>query len=298
MHPTNPHKNGYDMQQLVLALPELAAFVFKNKHQRDTINFADPMAVKLLNKALLKQQYGIIDWDIPDGYLCPPIPGRLDYLCYLSAFLSEQGIDTQQGISGLDIGTGANLIYPLLANRYFKWHMVGSDCDDIAFKSAQKNIQRNKDLNLDIQLRKQNNTQHIFKGVIQADDYFHVTFCNPPFHESRQAAQAGSVRKNKNLNINKQKRSSNVEKISSKDQLNFAGQANELWCEGGEKRFIQTMIRESVEFKHQVGWFSCLVSKKETLNPIKKTLKKVNAQVVEVPMQQGNKISRFIAWRF
>jgi len=297
MHPANPHKHGYDMQALVQALPELGPFVFKNKFQRDTVNFSDPLAVKLLNKALLKAQYGLLDWDIPEGYLCPPIPGRLDYLCYLSEFLEKQGIKPDGPIRALDVGTGANLIYPLLADRMFQWQVIGSDCDETALVSAQQNIQRNQPLGLNIQLRQQKDSQKIFTDVIQPDDYFHVTLCNPPFHESQQAAQAGSMRKNKNLNQNKQKRASNVDKIASKEQLNFAGQANELWCKGGEKRFIQTMIRESVQFKDQVGWFSCLVSKKETLTPIQKVLKKVNANVVIVPMEQGNKISRFIAWR-
>ena len=303
MHSNNPHQNGYDMQALAQALPELAPFIIHNKYDRLTINFSDTKAVKLLNKALLKLEYGLHDWDIPDGYLCPPIPGRVDYLYYLQDYLAQHHYFSVEQkapkvVSALDIGTGANLIYPLLANRVFNWNMVASDIDDGALMSAQENINKNTALDMAINLRKQNSSKHIFKGVIQKDDFFHVTICNPPFHESQQAALEGSVRKNKNLNRNKQKRASNVKAISQSDQLNFSGQSNELWCEGGEKRFIKNMISESKMFSTQVGCFTCLVSKKETLAPIIQALKKASAQFDVIEMSQGNKVSRFIAWHF
>ena len=81
--------------------------------------------------------------------------------------------------------------------------------------------------------------------------------------------------------------------------MNFAGQANELWCEGGELAFIQRMIKESVEFKQNVTWFTCLVSKSEHIKPIEKSLAYFKAEEVKVVnMGQGNKLSRFVAWRF
>ncbi|MGR6874789.1 RlmF-related methyltransferase [Pseudomonas sp. HK3] len=237
MHSNNPHANGYDMQALAQALPELKPHLLRNKYDRLTINFSDALAVKLLNKALLKNEYGLQDWDIPPGFLCPPIPGRVDYLFHLQEYLEQHHFFSANKtapsvVSGLDIGTGANVIYPLLANRSFNWHMVGSDIDDVALSSAKQNLDKNAQLDLSITLRKQSSNEHIFKGIIQADDYFHVTLCNPPFHESQQAAIAGSVRKNKNLNTNKKKRASNVKKIDQTDALNFAGQSNELWCKG------------------------------------------------------------------
>lgn len=299
MHSDNPHHSGYDIEALVKALPELKPHVIEGKSSRLTVNFSDPSAVKLLNKALLIHNHGLIDWDIPKGYLCPPIPGRLDYLCYLNEFLTEQGIDTKsQPIRGLDIGTGANLIYPLLADRFLKWNMVASDIDGGAIESAKRNLKLNQSLNPKIEIRQQTHQDFIFKGVIKEGDHFNVTLCNPPFHGSKEEALAGSERKNKNLNHNKQKRKSNLKKIDRSDQLNFAGLANELWCDGGEKGFILNMIRESQSFKKQVNWFTCLVSKKETLSSLKNRLKKLNADVHIVEMSQGNKISRFIAWQF
>lgn len=299
MHPDNPHQAGYDMPALTSALPELAPFIVQSKQGRASINFSDPIAVKLLNKALLVHHYGIAYWDIPIGYLCPPIPGRVDYLCHLNDYLKGLGVLTSgKSVNGLDIGTGSNLIYPLLASRLYAWSMVGSDIDARSLQNAQHILDKNADLPLDITLRLQSNPDHIFQDVIQSQDNFTFSMCNPPFHASAQAAMAGSERKNRNLNSNKQKRESNQKKISDTQQLNFAGQSNELWCEGGERRFITQMIYESQDVKQQVACFTCLVSKKETLQELKRPLKKVNAQYDVVSMQQGSKESRFIAWRF
>lgn len=303
MHPNNPHANGYDMQALAQVVPELAPLLQTSKHDRLTIDFSNPVAVKLLNKALLIHHYGLEAWDIPDGYLCPPIPGRVDYLCHLAEYLQDHGVlkhplNSNHKLTGLDIGTGANVIYPLLASRLFNWNMVASDIDDRALKSAQANIDNNKSLQLGIELRKQASNRHIFKGIIRDNDYFHLTMCNPPFHASLEAAMSGSVRKNQNLNRNKHKRHSNMAHISQDKQLNFAGQSNELWCKGGEKQFITNMIFESKDYAQQVGYFTCLVSKKETLGPLKRSLNKIAAKFDVIEMAQGNKISRFIAWRF
>ena len=80
--------------------------------------------------------------------------------------------------------------------------------------------------------------------------------------------------------------------------MNFGGQANELWCNGGEALFIKRMIKQSVAFKSQVGWFTTLVSKKENLAKIYKQLDKLKVTRTTIPMTQGNKQSRIVAWRF
>ena len=76
LHPRNRHRERYDFKSLISTCPELAPFVARNRYNDDTIDFANPKAVLLLNKALLKHFYGIENWNIPPNYLCPPIPGR------------------------------------------------------------------------------------------------------------------------------------------------------------------------------------------------------------------------------
>lgn len=308
MHQRNIHRAGYDFDALVNALPELAVFVNMGASGRRTINFADASAVKALNKALLKHHYAIPNWDIPAGYLCPPVPGRADYIHAIADLLNESALTTansSQAIRGLDIGTGANLIYPILGSQIYNWKFVATDIDKIALNSASLLVNSNNSIKGKITLRSQSNKKLCFKGVLGAQDSFAFSMCNPPFHASAAAASEGTLKKTQNLVRHRRKRTKapNVHKFPSalqtKNTLNFAGQAGELWCEGGELAFIKTMIAESIEFKEQIIWFTSLVSNKKHLLPIKQSMQQ--NQVKEhkvVEMAQGSKISRFIAWRF
>lgn len=256
----------------------------------ETISFADPNAVVHLNTALLKHHYGLSDWQIPPNYLCPPIPGRADYLHYLKDLLAQDGHLTN--IKGLDIGTGANCIYPILANRIYQWHMIGSDIDPTAIRYAKANINATEGLKETITIRHQTNNAHIFEGILLENEYVHFTMCNPPFHGSEEEALKGTLRKLRNLGDQASYRT------KKEIVLNFGGQANELWCNGGEALFIKRMIKQSVAFKSRVGWFTTLVSKKEHLPKLYKQLSKLKAIHQTITMTQGHKQSRILAWKF
>lgn len=284
LHPSNLHRTGYDFSVLVQAYPTLSQYVRTNAYGDDSIDFANPQAVKALNQALLKQYYGVAVWDIPKNYLCPPIPGRADYVHYLADLLAESG--NNQLVRMLDIGTGANLVYPLIASHAYGWQCVGVDIDAKALRNAQQIIETNG-LQQRISLRQQANPESIFKGVILPGEQFTVTLCNPPFHASAAEAQAGTQRKWRGLG----KRPPQA--------LNFGGQSNELFCEGGEAAFLTTMISESRQFAKQCVWFTTLVSKAANLPLVYRELKKVQARTVKtVEMAQGQKQSRFVAWSF
>jgi len=307
MHPRNPHKSAYPFTQLCSVMPRLTSFLIKSQSGRETIDFADANALKMLNAALLKYYYKVDSWDIPEGYLCPPVPGRADYIHALADFLGKDTeIDLTKKVIALDIGTGANLIYPIIGSQAYGWHFVGTDIDPTAIKSAALIQSYNPKLKKHVKVRHQANSDNIFNGVVKSQEFFTFSMCNPPFHASQQAAMAGSIQKNVNLNRHRQNRgtapAANTHgraPTQALNTLNFAGQANELWCRGGEVGFIKKMIRESVEYKSQIRWFTSLVSKKESLRPIELALKQFNvAEFTRVNMQQGNKMSRFIAWRF
>jgi 23S rRNA (adenine1618-N6)-methyltransferase len=301
-HSRNLHQDSYPLTKLVQSYPALKAYTLLKPTGGQSIDFANPNAVKALNAALLAHYYQIAFWDIPAGYLCPPVPGRADYVHYVADLLAiDHGgaVPTGKTIRGLDIGTGANVIYPIIANRCYDWQMVGTDIDPVSIKSAKTIIQANSVLTGNINIRRQAKPQNIFVGVIKADENFAFCMCNPPFHQSAEQAKAGSQRKIKNLAKNKSKRGAN--KISSppNDLLNFAGQSNELWCIGGELKFIQQMIVESRDYAQQIGWFTSLVSKKDSLTQIYKKLHEIGVtEVKTIEMAQGQKISRFVAWRF
>jgi len=291
LHPRNLHQGSYDFEQLCKALPALAEFVFTNQYGNLSIDFSNAKGVLALNQALLKQFYNVDFWHLPEGYLCPPIPGRADYIHGLADLLAQDGeIPTGKQTKVLDIGMGANCIYPIIGSQSYGWSFVGSDIDPVALKMASLIVKSNKNLNPFIKLRLQKESSSIFKGVINSTDKFALTMCNPPFHASMEKAQAGSARKVSNLNKGKP---------TQKVTLNFAGQENELCCAGGEIAFLKQMASESVDFASQVTWFSSLVSKSENVAPIKKLLAQLGAKQVEVvKMAQGQKISRFIAWKF
>jgi len=293
LHPRNQHNDGYDFSRLVAQSPALEAFVKPSPSGQLSIDFHDEKAVRALNSALLKSHYKVNFWDIPPNYLCPPIPGRVDYVHYLADLLAadnNQKIPRGRNIKVLDIGTGANLVYPLTGQAEYGWHFTGTDIDPASIKVAEQICQFNK---LKITLKLQKKSNDIFRGVIAPRDGFHLTMCNPPFHASLDAASKGTQRKLKNLG-----KTQPLSKGKAA-RLNFGGQNAELWCPGGEVKFIALMIEQSVEFAEQCLWFTSLVSKKDNLKPLYKLLEKVGAvEVKTVNMAQGQKVSRFIAWSF
>jgi 23S rRNA (adenine1618-N6)-methyltransferase len=294
LHPRNRHQGRYDFAQMIKASPELGAFVIINPYGKESIDFANPAAVKAFNRALLQQFYGVRGWDIPAAYLCPPVPGRADYLHYLADLLgaSHDGVIPRgTGVRGLDIGVGANCIYPLIGQHDYGWQFVGADIDPQSLASAAAILKANPSFAAAIELRQQADPAHIFQGLIGSDERFDFTLCNPPFHASLDEARSGSQRKWKNLG--------KLDPSRKLPELNFGGQSNELHCEGGELAFISRMADESAAFAEQVFCFSTLVSKISNVALLQQRLQQLGAGDVRVvDMAQGQKQSRFVAWTF
>ena len=301
LHPRNPHRLKYDFEKLTADSPALQKYIFisehivgssDSEHAKQTIDFSNPDAVKALNKAILLSDYGIQNWDIPQGYLCPPIPGRADYIHYIADLLASSNnniIPEGEAVVGLDIGIGANCIYPIIGNVVYNWSFVGTDIDENAIQNCKKIISPNPKLIDAISLQLQTEPRYIFKNIILPEDKFAFTICNPPFHASQDEATKSTLRKLNNLENGK----------VTTPILNFGGQNAELWCFGGEIGFITQMIYESVKYPLQCFWFTTLVSKKENLSNIYKTLNKVGAVAIKtIDMAQGQKISRIVAWTF
>ena len=274
MHPRNRHRERYVFSEIIDTCPELAQFVELNKYNDESIDFFNPEAVLVLNKALLKHYYGIDNWSIPKGYLCPPIPGRADYIHHIAELLSDTNYSIQKKnfskdsrIKCLDIGIGANCVYPIIGVKEYGWSFIGSDIDPVSIKSSDEIIKTNSILKDKVELRLQHNVKDVFNGILQKDELIDLTICNPPFHASLAEAQSVAVRKLRNL---KQKK-------INKPNLNFGGKNNELWCEGGEERFILNMIRESEQFSASCFWFSTLISKQSNIKATLKALSKAKA---------------------
>lgn len=288
--------------------PKLRPFVSKNSHGNLSIDFADPLAVKALNCAILKHDYGIENWDIPDGALCPPIPGRADYIHYVAELLNEDVLNKELTGTGklqppstrkiLDIGTGANGVYALLATQIYGWSCVASDINTQSIENVQTIISNNAQLRDKLELRVQTDKNHMFEGIIQEGEVFDVSVCNPPFHASLEEALKGSQRKLNNLARNRGEKA-NLSASSGSPTLNFGGLGAELWCKGGEQLFLKKLIKESQKFAAQCRWFTCLVSKADNVKPAIKLIRKLGArEVKEIEMSQGNKVTRILAWSY
>lgn len=287
LHPRNRHHDRYDLPALCKDTPALTAFIVSNPAGEQTINFADPDAVKTLNQALLAHFYQVKAWNIPEGFLCPPVPGRADYMHHLADLLTEANGSLPQNASVLDIGTGANLIYPLIGSHEYGWRFTGTEVSAEALTAAQAIIDANPGMSRQIRLRRQKDEQAILAGMIHKNEFFEAMVCNPPFHDSAESAREGNERKRRNLGQQKH------------ETLNFGGQNQELWCEGGEVAFIRKMIAESREYGRQVMWFTSLVSRGDNLPMLYSALTEAGAvKVVKKEMAQGQKQSRFIAWTF
>ncbi|MFT6634183.1 23S rRNA (adenine(1618)-N(6))-methyltransferase RlmF [Alcanivorax sp.] len=291
LHPRNLHNQGYDFSALVASYPALASHVKPNPYGDLSIDFSNPLAVKTLNAALLNRHYNIAGWDIPDGALCPPIPGRADYIHYIADLVGPENPD----IKLLDIGTGANGIYPLLACRIYGWQCVGSDINAQSLANVEAIIDSNPDLKERFTLRTQNDKNHSFEGIIQPGEWFDVSVCNPPFHASQDEALKSSQMKALNLARNR----GEAKATTKAPNLNFGGQGAELWCKGGELLFLKKMVRESQVYSSQCRWFTSLVSKADNVRSLKKLMLKVGAvDIREIEMKQGNKVARVLAWTF
>jgi 23S rRNA (adenine1618-N6)-methyltransferase len=309
MHPRNRYQEPHDFLALSEVVPKLSEHFITTPDGRLSLDFSHPLAVRRLNAALLKRDYGLKHWDIPENNLCPGIPGRLDYIHLLQDLLTGDGPEfrnssgsllqiegsgapvpsspKQQAIRVLDIGVGASCIYPILGVKEYGWKFVGSEVNDQSLKVADAIVKFNPGLHKNITLRKQPNPEAIFREIIREEEYFHLTLCNPPFYENAPAAHAAAHRKWSKLGRN------------PGSSLNFGGQASELWTKGGETAFLRRMIRESVNYATQVGWFTTLVSQAGYLKIARQELDRVKAAEVKVlPMQQGGKKRRVIAWRF
>lgn len=291
LHPKNPHREGYDFAKLCAACPELERHLVQAPHGGPSIDFSKPTSVTALNKALLRAYHGIQQWELPPGLLCPPIPGRLDLLLHAADLLEKERPKNSPSkpVRVLDIGTGANCIYPLLGYSVLGWDFVGTDISEKGLKWAQNLLDANPGLSSHVELRLQPERRRILQGILAEGEVFDLTVCNPPFHASAEEAAAASGRKQRNL----------AKGGPVSGRLNFGGLSHELWCPGGERSFVGRLIRESAEFPQAARWFTSLVSQSANLPFLEHTLQHVRAPRVRIiDMAQGQKKSRLLAWSF
>jgi 23S rRNA (adenine1618-N6)-methyltransferase len=309
------------MRSLVQALPALGAHVIaaaQSRSGRETIDFADPQAVRALNHALLRAQYGVREWMLPDGALCPPVPGRADYLHHLADILAESSEDGRTlprgaAVRGLDVGTGASFIYPLIGASCYGWSFVGTESECASAESAERIRVANACALQSLgssEVRLQPDSRRLLRGLC-ADprERFDFVMANPPFYRSAEEYARENARKRSGLAANLVKRgraavppagAAAAAVPTSGSDRNFGGVGAELWCPGGEVSFVGALIDESEEWAERALWFSSLVSRTEHVSLLRAKLesKRELAEGRIVQMGQGQKRTSLLLWTY
>ncbi|PHJ23896.1 23s rrna methyltransferase [Cystoisospora suis] len=277
MHPRSRHLGAYlDYKRLGEKYEYLKPFLTQNRHGGNHLDLRDQLALYSLSKALLMECYGL-EFDLPlaeEKFLVPCVPSRANYVHHAADLLVDVELEATlylelhrpardvdrvnalvketaplrgEGVRILDIGVGANCIYPLLGATEYGWSFVGTDVSERSLAVAQRNVDSNG-LGSRISLRHQPNSQCYFEGAVEAGDLFALCMCNPPFHESAAQINVCPVR-------------------------SLEAQDHELMCEGGELQFIKGMIAESRRRCAQFMWFSSLVARAATIRELKKVMR-------------------------
>jgi 23S rRNA (adenine1618-N6)-methyltransferase len=247
------------------------------------LDFTDPATVMQLTKTLLWLDFAL-QLDLPDDRLCPPVPNRHNYILWLKGLLDSSTYEepvTARKLSGLDVGTGASCIYPLLGCAQRPWFFVGTDIDGKSLSYAKKNVALNN-----LQNRIRVLARRPDDSLLPLDDLdvesIDFVMTNPPFYESEQEM------------------AKSAEKKSRPPNSACTGAPVEMVCEGGEVAFVRRIISESLVLRERVQWYTSMLGKLSSLEHLVDTLREKeidNYAVTE--FVQGNKTKRWaLAWSF
>ncbi|KAF2101529.1 hypothetical protein NA57DRAFT_33934 [Rhizodiscina lignyota] len=272
-----------DFAALALQDPDFA----KVLSSTGKLDFHDAKAVQQLTKSLLKRDFGL-QIELPDDRLCPPVPVRYNYVRWIESLIDTTGpsymdkYDPERSIIGIDIGTGASAIYPLLfcASRP-SYRLGATDIDLPSLTSAAKNISLN-DLSSRIRLLETTSADPLIPLDGLSIEHADFTICNPPFYSSVEEMQAAFTGEGK----------------SKPPSAVCTGSENEMVTEGGDVGFVLRMVEESKQLKEKVQWYSSMLGKLESLRAVVAKLKEIEVSNWAVCcLRAGAKTRRWaVAW--
>ncbi|WBW73249.1 23S rRNA/U6 snRNA (adenine-N(6))-methyltransferase Mtl16 [Schizosaccharomyces osmophilus] len=225
-----------DFQKLSQEYPPLQHFL-----QEGHIDFWDQGAVLTLAKAILKVYFSL-ELSLPKNRLCPMVPNRVLYLDYIESLLQSTIVDfDNEKVIGLDIGTGASCIYPLLGCKLYSFNFLATEIDSSSYDAACSNVMNNR---LEDKIKLEHRCEAAsFLSRYPSGQEFTFVICNPPFYGS------------------------NEEIFNNKDRLPnsiCSGSKNEMITQGGEVEFARRILQES-KCRREILWFTCLLGKKSSL---------------------------------
>ncbi|TRY92542.1 hypothetical protein DNTS_024549 [Danionella cerebrum] len=278
MHPRNRYKDKPpDFVYLASKYTEFQKHVETTLTGRVTLNFKDPEAVRALTCTLLKEDFGLTI-EIPLERLIPTVPLRLNYIHWVEDLVGGQG-NSQRGI---DIGTGASCIYPLLGATMNGWFFLATEVDDICFNYAKKNVEQNHLAEL-IKVVKVPQKTLLMDALKEESIVYDFCMCNPPFFANQLEAKGVNSRNSRR---------------PPPSSINTGG-VTEIMAEGGELEFVKRIIHDSLQLKKRLRWYSCMLGKKCSLAPLKDELRKQGVpKVTHTEFCQGRTMRWALAWSF
>ncbi|XP_021253023.1 methyltransferase-like protein 16 isoform X2 [Numida meleagris] len=283
MHARNRYKDKPpDFAYLAGKYPEFRQHVQTTLAGRVSLNFKDPEAVRALTCTLLKEDFGLTI-DIPLERLIPTVPLRLNYIHWVEDLIGHQDADKGVLRRGIDIGTGASCIYPLLGSTLNGWYFLATEVDDMCFNYAKKNVEQNNLSDLIKVVKVPQKTLLMDALKEESEIIYDFCMCNPPFFANQMEA--------KGVNSRNPRR-------PPPSSVNTGG-ITEIMAEGGELEFVKRIIHDSLQLKKRLRWYSCMLGKKCSLAPLKEELKIQGVpKVTHTEFCQGRTMRWALAWSF
>ncbi|KAK4163375.1 hypothetical protein QBC43DRAFT_345276 [Cladorrhinum sp. PSN259] len=270
-----------DFKQLSKQDAEFASVLQKNGQ----LDFTDPAAVMQLTKTLLRTDFGL-EIELPNDRLCPPVPNRHNYILWLKDLLESTSYSPpdSQPVCGLDVGTGASCIYPLLGTvQRSSWHFVATDIDEQSLAHAKRNVELN-DLSGQVRLLLRSPKDSLIPSESDLPmSPLGFVMMNPPFYTSADEMLSSAAKK------------------SRPPHSACTGAPVEMVCEGGEVAHVGRLLEESLVLRERgARWYTSMLGKVTSLEVLVGKLKEngINNYAV-TEFIQGNKTKRWaIGWTF
>ncbi|WVR05733.1 hypothetical protein IAU60_002758 [Kwoniella sp. DSM 27419] len=256
MHKLNPYlEKRPDFALLASRFPDFAPFVTISAEGYPSIDFQDAAALRALTRCLLKEDWDL-DVDLREDRICPTVsspPAPIDYLLHLldlEPYLPSTS--SSRPLRILDVGTGASAIYSILLHRLRpEAEIVATELDETSYAHALTVLNKNHIPYELIAVRKAPSAEPILFPILDDETArWDFTLCNPPFFGSEEELQEGQQGKARGAHA-----------------APTAAQ-NELITPGGEVAFVGRMIEESIGMKERCCWFTSLIGKFSSLQPL------------------------------
>uniref|UniRef100_A0A8D8MEI4 Methyltransferase-like protein 16 n=1 Tax=Cacopsylla melanoneura TaxID=428564 RepID=A0A8D8MEI4_9HEMI len=309
MHPRNRYVVPPNFKQLAIEYPEFRKHLQQDLSGKLKFNFHDAEALRIFSTTLLHKDFGLTV-DIPPHCLVPTLPLRLNYILWIEDLL--QANQFEGPVHGIDIGSGASCVYPLLACHTNSWSMLALECDPVSVDYARRNVQQNNLQELiSVKHTSSSDNSHL-ESYLEPNVSYTFTMCNPPFfassddlnwehgREKNDSKQLESGKQDIDCDessLNKRNRSRNRNKRRKPPPNAQTGNKTELIAQGGEVSFVEKMIQDNIHLR-QIKIFTTMLGHKSSFIRVKQFLMEhpLVKQVSSTEFCQGNTMRWGLAW--